>query len=921
MSRRSVLRLAVGTALFGLALGLGFLVSSQLGQRWMREEAELQLGLLLGADVQIERIALRLRYGLEVHGTQIRVAYSSGKDAAVSAAHASASFETTSLLIGRLRIARLEIEGLQLDLQRDSEGTWSPPYFRSRTEIDAQRADDSDLESRLSGLRGLIESAHFLLRDQRVADDIVLRDAAVTLVDAGARQGTTAPGALRVEGIDAKLDRSWLRGESDIEGTGTWLGPSGRPAPIELAGRWRDDDRDLRVTVAFTGIELRSLRPYLVSTEQGDIAGRVTGVVAIVTPQRDRGLIELDWTFDDLESETPLGSSRIKLSSALETLQARLSLEPRRLRLESARFQGQSLEVRLRGSASRPLRPESLVTLRADLSRTELGDLRRLALGLPPAEAKPFLEMLDRIRSGHVRRVGVRGGARLDEWIELLRGRRGSLPSTLRVFADIDDVTFGTSPTDTMSDVSARLTFSGETFEMHGLQAHYNGEPLPLIDFAVRGVSRLLGPTLEDQRLTRRARPLPGLGTLWDIVRGERDAQPGHPPAAIRVQLDELQHPALRWPIRNARIEIDPTERDLHLSISQGEWAGHPILGEAILDRDPDPALRIELVLAGAEAAATPEPAAEVGLAAGEPGDPAERKEVERDAAWARGRITTTGINAGSFVLEQVEGIFALRGQTLAVSQVEASLAGGGSLEGSASFALDRKGEVPVGVDLVVTGADADRVAQLFGLSPGFATGRADMHAELAGPVRPDSALIGELVGRIAIDAQDGEIQQQVPLLAAVAHAIEGWSPAAASETLQYEQIEAHVDFQRGRLSTDRFALEGPLRIVASGAVDLNQDPVPIEATFAFFLLRQADQLLGNIPLVNLLVPGSDRGLIGAYFEATGPLDHPTIRPLPMKSIAEGVPLPAVLRQPFDALQGLFSRTATRRQHDNGGPR
>jgi len=907
--------------LFGLALGLGFLGSSDLGQRWLREEAELQLASLLDADVEIEQIALRLRYGVEVEGSQIRVTYPESADGTFSARRASASFETTSLLIGRLRIARLEIEGLQLGLQRDSEGSWSPPYFGTTSEVDAQRADEADLEDRLSALRGLIESAHFLLRDQQLADDVAIRDAAVTLVDARVRQGATEPATLRVEGIDATLDRSWLRGESHIEGTGTWVGPGGQPAPLELSGRWRDDDHNLHLAVAFTAIELRSLSPYLVAPDQGDITGRVTGVVAIVTPEHDRGLIEIDWSFDQFESETALGSSRIKLSSPLETFQAQLSLEPRRLRLESARLEGQSLEIRLHGSAARPLRPESLVTLRVDLSRTEISDLRHFALGLPATEARPFLELLDRMRSGHVRRVGVRGGARLDEWADLLQGRRSSLPNTLRVFADIEDVTFGTSPTDTMSDASARFTFSGETFEIHGLQARYNDEPLPRIDLAVRGVSGLLGPAFAGQQLTRRARALPGLGTLWDIVRGEPAGRSDDPPAPIRVQLDELQHPALRWPIRHARIEIDPTERDLHLAIREGKWAGHPIHGEAILARGPDPALRIELVLADAERPATREPTAEIGLAAGEPGDGTESEGAERDAAWARGRIRTTGIRTGPFVFEQVEGRFALRGQTLALSQVEANLEGGGSLEGSASFALDRRGEVPVGVDLLVAGADADRVAQMFGLAPGFATGRADLHAELAGPVRPGSDLLGELVGRIAIDAHDGEIQQQVPLLAAVSHAIEGLSPAAASETLQYERIEVPIDLRRGELSTERFALEGPLRIVAAGTVDLNQDPVPIEATFAFFLLRQADQLLGDIPLVNLLIPGSDRGLIGAYFEATGPLEQPTIRPLPIKSIAEGVPLPEMLRQPIDALQGLFSRTAERRENEGGDPR
>ena len=89
--------------------------------------------------------------------------------------------------------------------------------------------------------------------------------------------------------------------------------------------------------------------------------------------------------------------------------------------------------------------------------------------------------------------------------------------------------------------------------------------------------------------------------------------------------------------------------------------------------------------------------------------------------------------------------------------------------------------------------------------------------------------MIAELVGRVVIEARDGEIKMEVPLLAAITHAIEGWSPSAAGKTLQYEEIETSIDFARGRLSTDRFALEGPLRVVASGTIDLNQQPVPVD--------------------------------------------------------------------------------------------
>lgn len=919
----------MGLALFGVALAVGFVASSRIGERWMREEAELQLGRLLGARVHIERVGLRLRYGLEVHGVSVTAEYaapeSAGPDAApdvLSAARVSASFHTASLLIGRVRIARLEIDGLELPLRRDPDGRWHPRYTRAGRDGEPQEGApplEGEYERQLAGLRGLIRAVHFLLRDQKIADHIVLNDAAVDLLDARPRAGCQETARIRIEGIDGRLDRSWLRGESDIELHGRWVGPDVAAAPLELAGRWRDEDSDLHVALAFTGIELAPLRPYLLSPRRdGDVAGRVSGVLAVVTPQPDRGLVEVDWSFDAFESAVALGDIRLKLSAPLETLQARLSLEPRRVRLESARVQGPAIEIRMRGNAARPLRRDSLVTLRADVSRTGLDDVRRLARGLPPAEAGPLLALLDRIDSGQVTTLGVRGGARLEQWQQLLAGQRRSLPDTLRVQADVADVTIGTSPTDTMSDVSARLTFSGETFELLRFRGRYNGEPLPHVALAVHGIGAVIDGPADREGLTRRAYPLPGLGALWDIVRGDPSRDPEHPPSPIRVDLDELHHPALRWPLRHARISIDPQERDLHVTIEGAEWAGRPIRGEAVLDRGDEPELRMELVVdSNVATAAAPEPADDAPSDA--PPAANERALVEaaqagaaadvaeRDAPWASGRFESRAIHTGPIAFERIEGRFALTGQTLALARVRADLLGGGVLEGGTSIALDRRGEVRIGAELDARGASADRVARLFGLPAGFASGRADLRGRLAGPLRPGEALIDGMVGRIVIEARDGALRQKVPLLAALTHAIEGWSPSAASETLRFEQIDTSIELDRGYLSTDRFALEGPLRILASGSIDLNEQPAPVEATFGFFLLRQADQLLGNIPLVNLLVPGSDRGLIGAYFEATGTVEEPTVRPLPMKSIAQGVPLPEVLRQPFDALQQLFS--------------
>jgi uncharacterized protein involved in outer membrane biogenesis len=180
--RRSALRAAVTLGLFLLALATGFVLSSQVGQRWMQEEVEQQLGELLMGDVSIERIGLRVRTGLELHGVGVRVDYPAPGLGALTAKRVITRLETTSLLLGRFRIDGLEIDGLAIHLQRNADGEWSPPWFPSRAELDEkEKTAAGDLEHELGWMNVLIEFAHFILREQLIADRIELTNAVVTL--------------------------------------------------------------------------------------------------------------------------------------------------------------------------------------------------------------------------------------------------------------------------------------------------------------------------------------------------------------------------------------------------------------------------------------------------------------------------------------------------------------------------------------------------------------------------------------------------------------------------------------------------------------------------------------------------------------------------------------------------------------------
>jgi hypothetical protein len=919
--RHSAVRNVIAAALLALALITALIASTQLGQRWLRSEAEIQLSALLSADAHVQRVTLGLEFGLAVHAFGIRVDQPTTGETFLTADRVTAVLETSSLLSGHLGLSRLDIAGLGLEVRRDSAGQWTPALLQQGSPTTPETGSTSQV-----GLPQAIEAVHLLLRDQEIADAIHFQNAHLALVDESTGRGQKAPVPFRVDGIDAVLERSWLRGESQLTVKGRAASTSGPPAELEIEGAWRGDDTDLSVALTFTGLDLGLLQPYLEGTDRdglsGELAGRASGVLSIVTPTPERGRIEFDLNFDDFDGRLSLGETELELANTLKRFEAHLTVEPDRFHLKSLRIQGNVIALDIHGTASRPLEPSAIVALQADLSRTSLDDLRTIANRLPATEAAPVLTVLDRMRSGEIPRVGLRGGARLDQWKELLSGTPSQLPETLRLFADIEDVTFGTSPTDTIRDVSGHLTFNGETFEIHRLRGLYNDDPLPQVDLAIRGISRLLSADLDEQQLTKRYRPLPGVGALWDVVRGDSDpaTTTGSTPAPIHVHFKELQHPALRYPLRDADILIDPTQRDLHVAIRRGQWAGKPILGEAVLAREPHE-LRIELVLDAhpADASSAPtgrnpsadlSPPALAARSGEQPGADLANALPTADAQddrWASGNITTGAIAAGPLHFIQIGGDFTVRGQTLSVTEIAGDLARQGSLNGAADFGLGTRGAVATRIAFTAKDAESDVIAQLFGLEPGFFTGNAGVGGRLDGTLRPGRGLLDEATGQLTIDAYDGEIQQEVPLLAALAHVAEGWSPSAASRTIQYERIDTSIDFDHGLISTDDFALEGPLRIVASGKINLNQDPASIKATLGLFLLRQANQLFGGIPLVNLLVPGSEHGLIGAYFKVKGPVADPSVRALPVESIAKGMPLPPVLRDPIGRLINLLS--------------
>ena len=145
-----------------------------------------------------------------------------------------------------------------------------------------------------------------------------------------------------------------------------------------------------------------------------------------------------------------------------------------------------------------------------------------------------------------------------------------------------------------------------------------------------------------------------------------------------------------------------------------------------------------------------------------------------------------------------------------------------------------------------------------------------------------------------------------VPLLLRLSRATEGYNPFANEDEVGYETMGATIELQHGRLDSQDFEIEGPLRVYAKARIDTNPRPVEIRAVVGIFLFRAPNQILSNVPILRSLLPGSERGLVGAYFNVDGAIGAPEIEALPLETFLTAVP--SAIKTPMKVLQYLFNR-------------
>jgi hypothetical protein len=904
--RRALIRTSILASLFVLAAAGGYLLSARVGTEALRVEVEKQLSGIFFGDVEVGACRLVIRGGLYLEGEDVWI-YRWRNDEFVGALHAPravAEIDPFALILGRFRLLYLMADGIEFHLERLDEGVWAPPPVQWLEDRRARTRIEGDLENSLEFWRSVENVVRTLLTKPTAARKIDVRHGRVTFRDHLQLDADGEPLELELVGVEGHLTHLWLSGNADMQVSARLTrkaeGPDAPGHPIQIRGRQRGGDMRLWLY----GERLPAiLLGYYVQPGGFDYQprGAITGEGFFRTTEPGHARMTIDWQVDQFSARLPTHARPLPLASPQLRVRGDATLDPDRFSLVRMDFDAEEVGASIGGLIERPIRMTSRLAVEARLDSLGHGELRTIVKSLPGGSAKTFERVASRIGAGAIPLVVGRGDARLSRWDRLFEGRVSQLPEEFSIEARIEGFDFTNGPSTQIVGLESNVSLEGDTLSALHTRAIIDDSRLPTVDLTVRGVSHLFRTASDDRALTSEAGALPGLDVLLGLFASDTPSEPvGFP--TTRLIIDDLQHPMLRWPVRNARLQIEGIENGLAIDFEEAIWAGAPVEGRVIWLGWPERSIDVDLRVIPPDPNEAPAPVSDA-----RPVEPDITTSVEGAQAmqWASGRFEIDRIEGSFLPMVAVRGHFALQGNELLISKARADLEPRGKLIADASLSLRELEEVPVQLNFSIVSADVERFLYGIGLPEKSAEGTIHLSGALDGPMRPQTPLLALLAGEISLDARNGEIYRRLPLIVALAQASEGLrSIEERNSSIVYEFMKAELTLDRGRVSTSDFRVEGPVRLYAQGQLDPLRPQQENELVVAVFLFRQANELLEGLPVVRMFLPGSQRGLIGAYFEVTGDISDPEVRPLPARSFAED--LPDAMTAPFKVIQALL---------------
>lgn len=887
---------ALAVILLIVGFAAGYSLSTSWGDEQLREEVESILADLLEGEVEIDEVQIVLSDGIGLQGRGVRV-YPSERGHALYAETAYIELKEPALALGELELALLVLEDAVLQLSLGEDGRWSFPPLQAA--LDEDRTPESDAPAKpvldvLDVLAGAEEVARFLLEEEHIADRIILRRGAVHFEDhsvtADARPGTKLQ-RFHLQHIEGILSWPWLSDDGQLALTTTFVDPNGNEGRVRCTSFVADGA--VEIALAGTDLDLNGLSPYVQRlSAEADIDGKISGELRLEASEPGYQHIRADLALRQVAATVVLADEPARIEIPMDILHARLEVEPTIVRLVDTRFQGSNTSLDFEAGVERPIDWGANARLRAVLSGLSVQDVRPILDQGP--ERVPLQDWFGGIESGTVDRLSLSGRTTFSTWGQLLDGELARLPDGFLVGVEVSDMTATIEGGEQLESAGFSADWAADRLELRRGAATWRGQPLPELNFTVDGVSHFVGMNTSSYQTN--AAPLPGLPLLWDLLASD-DGDPT--PYRFHVDVDYLDHPILQWPIEDAHMTLQSIPGGSESRVNQATWGGFPVVAEVIYLLEPEPVLTIGIQ---ASRNAT--------RIVHEDEDPAPERRA--GGPWGRGRFRLEPgpeeepgqEDEPMRPLSRMSGEFTLSESSVRLSGVEVTVSSNAHIAADIAVDLGDENVLPVALQGRLDDADFAEVGPAIGLPERFVTGRVEVDADIVGHLERGQNLYAGLTGTIRASARDGKIRQNVPIAVKIATATDGFNPFAKSDKLKYQTIETELALEDGRLTANRLELEGPVRIYATGTLDFARPPQEIDAVVGVFLFQRIRELLGMVPLVNLVVPGSDKGMVGAYFRVRGPWDDPDVDAMKLKSFKEE--LPDIITAPVDFIQWLW---------------
>jgi hypothetical protein len=875
-----VIALVVIAAAAGLA---AWLIVREISPQYLQQELEERLSTALATPVTIENITASPESWTQLDARGVR-AWPGEGGPGLEIPRVLGSIDLPSMLVGKLRLRELHIEGasLRVGAIRDRSGGLAA------TQNAAAARGRGHLRELLRPLIALEIAVRHLLESPRFASVLNLQNGRLELESVDPHR--QAP--MELQEVSGRLVHHRFSGESRLSLRGRLMEGERDLGTIELAGE-RSRSGRMRISLNLDSLALGISDSYVSDLgSDARVDGSMSGEIVYETLEPGSGHLEVDIACENLRSVVPTAGAGPPERTELPRVDVNASLviTPQSIAVHEGAIATSQTALRMSGMVARPLQSTAMADLSLEFDDVAVSQIRHLIGWLPEIKREETATIVAPLKSGRLASLRASGSATLADWQNFLAGRTRSMPEDFRLGAELADTVIWVGESDRVEELSGRVNWVGERVEVIGVTAVLNETPLPSLDLVIEGFPNFFASDPAARKIVSGGEPLTGLGTLWHSLHPTPAADSADVGTTIDLDIDYLDHPMFLWPIRDLKLAIETKARGLRVEKFRGNWAGVPIDGKAEWFFLPDERVSVE-------------------LSAGPPSDRPSAS-IPKDT-WARGRFAVGRIAGERWRQSAAQGDFEASADRVRIRNLAIDLEPSGVVDANGRLHLSEIDAVPFRLDFDLESGDAVAIAKLFRLPPNYITGHVDLTGSFDGTLLPDTSIYAALQGLLNVSATDGLIRKKAPPVASISRASEALEDVDPSEVIRYRNLESILEFSNGRLHTEALSLDGPkIGVLASGSVELMAKDKQTDLRVALFLFRKLDRALEKIPILNQLLLGTDANLVASYFQVTGPWGNPEITPIllpgsagPASVVLQGVPL--FVKRGFQALGSL----------------